>query len=284
MATTRTKVVTRDPKAKLPKAKLPKAKRREETASQRAARRVERILTELRAMGGTKQRAAMARVGINIENSLGISLYDLRAHAQRLGTDHELALRLWRTGTQEARLLACFVDDPAAVTEQQCERWALDFDSWNVCDQATTSLFDQTKHAWPKAVEWATREEEWVRRAAFALMAGLAVHDKTAPDDRFVALFPLIEQAAFDPRNFVKKAVNWALRNIGKRNLSLNQAAVACAKRLLVTANDGRGGPRGRDAASRSARWVATDALRELESEKTLSRLNARSKTCRARR
>lgn len=231
------------------------------------------LLAELRALGSERDRAGMARYGINVENAFGVSVHALRRVARRLGTDHDLALALWETGNHEARLLACFVDDPAAVTEAQLERWASGFDSWDICDQATTSLFDLTPHAWRKAVAWAGREEAWVKRGGFALMAGLAVHDRTAPDAAFRRLLPLIARGAFDERNFVKKAVSWALRNVGKRNRALHAAAVACAERLRAAANRRAGGERGGDAAARSARWVASDALRELGSAKAQARL-----------
>lgn len=224
-------------------------------------------------MGTARNRAGMARYGINVDNAYGVSVYELRKIATRLGTDHRLALALWATGNHEARLLACFVDDPARVTAAQMDAWARDFDSWDICDQATTSLFDQTKHAWGKAAEWAAHHDEWVKRAGFSLMAGLAVHDKTADDRAFLRLLPLIERGAADNRNFVKKAVNWALRNIGKRNRPLNDAAIACAERILADANRLAGGTRGGDAAARSARWVATDALRELRSDKVRARI-----------
>jgi len=233
------------------------------------------ILAELRALGSERNRAGMARYGINVENAFGVSVYELRGLAARLGTDHELALALWATGNHEARLLACFVDDPAAVTAAQMEAWAGDFDSWDLCDQATTSLFDLTSHAWSKAAEWAGRDEEWVKRGGFALMAGLAVHDKAAPDRAFGRLLPLVERGAWDDRNFVKKAVNWALRNIGKRNRALNATALACAEGLRADANRRAGGERGGDPGARSARWVATDAIRELTSEKVRARLKA---------
>lgn len=236
-------------------------------------KRVAGILAELRTLGSAKDRAGMARYGINVANAFGVSIYELRKVAKRLGTDHDLALALWSTGNHEARLLACFVDDPDSVTAEQMEAWASDFDSWDLCDQATTSLFDLTKHGWTKAREWATRDAEWVKRGGFTLMAGLAVHDQTAPDGTFVKLLPLIERGAFDDRNFVKKAVNWALRNIGKRNLALNAAAVACAEKIRNTANKKAGGERGGDTRVRAARWVAADALRELGSQKTLARL-----------
>jgi len=235
--------------------------------------RVTEVLGELRSLGSEKDRAGMARYGINVANAFGVSVYELRKVAKRLGTDHELALALWGTGNHEARLLACFVDDPAMVSAKQTEEWVRDFDSWDVCDQATTSLFDQTKHAWSKASEWASQDEEWVRRAGFALMAGLAVHDKSAADRAFTKLLPLIERGAFDGRNFVKKAANWALRNIGKRNRALNKTAMACAERIRAAANERAGGERGGDLGARSARWVATDALRELASDKVQARL-----------
>ena len=224
-------------------------------------------------MGSEDNRAGMARYGINVENAFGVSIYQLRKVAKRLGTDHGLALALWATGNHEARLLACFVDDPALVSDQQFEAWARDFDSWDICDQATTSLFDLTKHAWSKAVKWARRDQEWVKRAGFALMAGLAVHDKSAGNRAFLRLLPVIERGASDERNFVKKAVNWALRNIGKRNRVLNAAAIACAERIRSAANQRAGGERGGDPAARSARWVANDALRELSSAKVQARL-----------
>lgn len=246
--------------------------RHEAPARQQAAA----LLVELRALGSEANRAGMARYGINVEQAFGVSVRTLRALAARIGTDHELALALWATGQHEARLLACFVEDPAAVTEAQAEAWAEAFDSWDLCDQATTSLFDRTPLAWPKAVQWAQRDEPWVRRAGFALMAGLAVHDKAAPDRAFMKLLPLIEQAAADDRNFVRKAVNWALRNIGKRNGALNAAALACARRILAAANARAGGPRGGDAGARSARWVATDAIRELGAAKLRARLQGR--------
>jgi 3-methyladenine DNA glycosylase AlkD len=231
------------------------------------------ILAGLRSMGSERDRAGMARYGINVENAFGVSVYELRRIAKRLGTNHVLALALWATGNHEARLLACFVDDPALVSDKQMEAWARDFDSWDICDQATTSLFDLTRHAWAKANEWAGRDEEWVKRAAFTLMAGLAVHDKAATDRAFRKLLSVIERGAFDERNFVKKAVNWALRNIGKRNRALNAAAIASAEKIRSVANKRAGGERGGDPRTRSARWVAADALRELTSEKAQARL-----------
>ena len=234
---------------------------------------VANIVTELRSMGSERDRAGMARYGIKVDDAFGVSIYELRRIAKRLGRDHELAQELWAAGYHETRLLACFVDDPAAVTEAQMEAWAADFDSWDLCDQATTSLLDLTPFAWDTAREWAGRSEEFVRRGGFALMAGLAVHDRGATDGDFKGLLPLIETGAWDERNFVKKAVNWALRNIGKRDRALNAAALACAQRIRAAADERAGGPRGGDAAARAARWVANDALRELASEKIQARM-----------
>ena len=237
------------------------------------------ILTELEALGSEAGRDGMARYGIRVENAYGVSVTELRRLARRLGRDHELALALWHTGNHEARLLAAFVDEPARVEAEQMERWAADFDSWDVCDEVTTDLFDQTSPAWTKAIEWATRPEEFVKRAGFALMAGLAVHDKTAGDEAFIGLLAAIESGAFDERNFVRKAVSWALRNIGKRDRALHGQCVACALRIRATADERAGGPRGGDAATRAARWVASDALRELRSAKVLTRLSRRRST-----
>ena len=236
----------------------------------RTTRSTKAILNELRTLGSEENRAGMARVGIRTDHTFGVSIPHLRATAKRLGPDHDLALALWATGNHDARLLACFVDDPACVTEEQMEAWASEFDSWDLCDQATTSLFDRTAHAWAKATEWASRDQEWVRRGGFALMAGLAWHDKATPDGPFLKLLPFIERGAGDDRTFVKKGVSWALRNIGKRNRSLHAAAIACAERILVAATPE--GKRGTEATSRAARWVASDVLRELRSEKLQAR------------
>lgn len=207
------------------------------------------LLAALHAQANPVNVAGMARFGIRPANALGISIYTLRRMAGKT-RDHELALRLWQTGIHEARLLACFVDPPERVTPEQMDAWAADFDSWDICDQACTSLFDKTSHAWGKALEWPARPDEFVRRGAFALMAGLAWHDKTAPDEAFLPFLPIIQQYATDERNFVKKAVNWALRGIGKRSPGLLQAAWNTAEQI-------------RAIDSRSARWIAADALRE---------------------
>src|SRR5262245_24871765 len=193
----------------------------------------------------------MARYGIPSANAFGVSVGTMHKLAKRLGRSHELAVGLWETGWYEARMMASFLDEPDRVTPAQMERWCRDFDSWAICDTACFQLFDRTPHAWDKVAAWRSRKPEFERRAAFALLASLALHDKRAPDAPFEDALAFIEAAASDERNFVKKAVSWALRGIGKRNPALNAAAVSVARRLADTS----------DAA---ARWVGKDALREL--------------------
>ncbi|HEY5386785.1 MAG TPA: DNA alkylation repair protein [Thermoleophilia bacterium] len=229
------------------------------------------VMDELAAQASDESRAGMARYGINVGHAFGVSVYELRRMAKGLGTDHDLALALWDTGNHEARMLAGMVDDPAAVSESQMDAWAAAFDSWDVCDQVTSNLFDRTPFAYGKVSEWSAAEDEWVKRAAFATAAALAVHDKTAPDERFLAILELVRRDAGDGRNFVKKAVNWALRNIGKRNAVLHAAAIQTAEAILASAEALAAADR-RDPAARSARWVARDALRELRSDKVLRR------------
>lgn len=209
------------------------------------------LIERLRAMGNPAIVAGMARFGINSANTLGVSMPQLRELAKGR-RDQELSLELWASGIHEARILAALVGEPARVTTEQMDAWVLDFDSWDVCDQVCMNLFDRTPWAFEKAVEYAGREEEFVKRAGFALMAVLAWHDKTAPNQKFLDLLPVIQRESADERNFVKKAVNWALRQIGKHSPALNQAAVATAREILLI-------------DSRAARWVANDALRELE-------------------
>jgi 3-methyladenine DNA glycosylase AlkD len=212
------------------------------------------IISLLRNNGNPKNVEGMARFGINTKNTYGVSIPFLRALAKRLGKNHPLALELWKTEVHEARLLAAFIDDPKLVSETQMESWVIDFDSWDVCDQLCSNLFDKTPFAWQKASEWPKREQEFVRRAGFVLMAALSVHDKNARDQEFLELFPLIKKYSPDERNFVKKAVNWALRQIGKRNRNLNKKALLLATELLKI-------------DSRGARWIANDALREFKSQ-----------------
>ena len=225
----------------------------------------EEVIKKLKSMSNKENVQGMARYGINPKNNLGTSIYQLRPLAKEIGTHHSLAQQLWDSGIHDARLLAVFIDDPAQVTSEQMDRWARDFDSWDVCDQACTSLFDQTDYAWKKVFEWPSRNEEFVRRAAFSILAGLAVHDKNAEDRKFETTFPLMKQYAVDERNYVKKAVNWALRNIGKRNLDLNKKAIQLAEEIL-------------SLNSRSAKWIAHDALRELRGEKIQKKLALKKK------
>ena len=215
---------------------------------------LDQILTQLKSLADPAALAGMAHFGIHTHNALGVSMPTLRKLAGKR-RDHALAEQLWQTGIHEARILAAIVDDPAQVTPEQMERWAVDFDSWDVCDQVTTDLFDLTPYAHQKALEWAERNEEFVKRAGFALMAGLAVHNKTAADGYFLEFLPAIERQATDGRNFVKKAVNWALRNIGKRNPALRQAAMQTAVAIQAI-------------PSPVARWIAADALRELSKKR----------------
>jgi 3-methyladenine DNA glycosylase AlkD len=222
----------------------------------------EHILERLKSLANAENVAGMARFGINPEKTLGISVPVLRKMAREIGRDHALAQELWSSGVHEARILAALIDDPRLVTEAQMDAWAADFDSWDVCDQCGANLFDKTELAYRKAVEWAARDEEFVKRAGFALMAALAWHDKRAPDEAFLAFLPVIKRESVDGRNFVRKAVNWALRTIGKRNAALNIRAIATAEEIQAT-------------GSKPARWVAADALRELTSEKVQERLNA---------
>ena len=204
--------------------------------------------------------AGMARFGINLKNTLGVSVRDLRKIAKEVGHDHDTAQRLWHSGIHEARIVASLVDVAKLVTETQMEAWVKGFDSWDVCDLCCMNLFRKTHFAYRKAIEWSAREEEFVKRAGFALMATLAVHDKKENDSVFQEFLPIIEKGASDERNFVKKAVNWALRQIGKRNRVLNKLAIETAKQL-------------QSINSKSTRWIALDALRELKSEKIQSTL-----------
>lgn len=211
----------------------------------------ERVLRELRAAGSEESRAGMARFGIDTANAFGVPIAVLRPLARRVGRDHALAEALWASGIHEARILASMVDEPEKVTVRRMEEWARDFDSWDLVDQCCANLFARTRPAYRMAERWAGRRPEFVKRAGYALMASLAVKDKVAPDAPFQRFLGIIERGADDDRNFVRKAVNWALRQIGKRNERLRGKAVRTAERILAQ-------------GTRSARWIATDALREL--------------------
>jgi 3-methyladenine DNA glycosylase AlkD len=200
-----------------------------------------------------RDRENLARFGITANKAFGVSMSNVQALAKRLGRSHELAAALWDTGWYEARLLTSFVDEPALVTPEQMDRWCRDFDNWGVCDTLCFHLFDRTAHAWAKVHQWSREEDEFVKRAAFALLASLAGHDKKAGDTVFAECLPLIERAATDERNFVKKGVNWALRRVGRRSAMLHSASINVAERLA-------------ESNGAAARWVGKDALRELNS------------------
>lgn len=211
------------------------------------------IIEKLKSKANPKNVRGMARFGINPKNTLGVSIPAIRKIAKSIGGNHELALKLWDSGVHEARLLAGFIDEVEKVNEKQMERWVKDFDSWDVCDQVCSNLFDRTEFCYKKAIEWSKRKEEFVKRAGFVLMATLSVHDKKAKDKEFLKFLPIIKRESIDERNFVRKAVNWALRQVGKRNKTLNKAAIETAKQI-------------QKMNSKSAKWIAADAIRELTS------------------
>jgi len=213
------------------------------------------IIKKLKSFSSKKNVAGMARFGINPKYALGVSVPVLRDLAKKTGRDHKLALSLWKSRIHEARILASMIEETDKVAEKQMDSWVKDFNSWDLCDQCCMNLFDKTAFNWKKALEWPKREEEFVRRAGFALMASLAVHDKKAKDKDFIKLFPLIKKYSIDERNFVKKAVNWALRQIGKRNAVLREKCIKLAKEIQKT-------------DSKSAQWIAKDAVRELVSKR----------------
>jgi len=219
------------------------------------------IIKKLKSLSNPRNVEGMTRFGISSKNTLGISIYILRPLAKQIGKNHKLALELWDSGIHEARILAGYIDEPEKVTEKQMEKWVADFDSWDVCDQVCSSLFDQTPFVWEKLQGFTKRKEEFVKRTGFTLMACLAVHDKKAQDKDFIKLLPIIKRESTDDRNFVRKAVNWALRQIGKRNKNLNKQAIKAAREILETDN-------------KTARWIANDALRELNSSSVQKRLS----------
>jgi 3-methyladenine DNA glycosylase AlkD len=220
----------------------------------------ETIIAELRSLGSETNRLGMARFGINTDRAFGISIATLRPIARRLKRDHDLAAALWASGYHEARLVAVLIDEPKKVTSVQMDSWAADLDSWDLCDQACSRLFVKTPFVEEKIAKWARDEREFVRRAAFALIAAYTVHGKKVADERFLPFLRVIEQHATDPRNFVKKAVNWALRQIGKHSAALHPPALALATRLAAS----------KDA---TARWIGRDAVKELSDPKRLERL-----------
>lgn len=218
------------------------------------------IIKKMKLSASSKNVKGMARFGINTENALGVPVPFLRKLAKKTGKNRELARDLWNSGIHEARILASIIDDFKMVTEEQMEKWVKDFNSWDICDQVCMNLFNKTPFAFLKAKNWTKSPKGFVKRAGFAMMASLAVHDKKMKDEKFMDFFPFIERESGDERNFVKKAVNWALRQIGKRNKKLNKEAVKTAKRI-------------QKLNLKSAKWIANNALKELESEAVQKRL-----------
>lgn len=210
------------------------------------------IVAKLKSLSNPKNVEGMARFGICSEKTLGVSIPDVRKLAKEIGKNHALAQELWKSGIHEAKILAGMIDEPARVTEKQMDSWIKDFDSWDVCDQVCANLFDKTRFAHVKAIEWASRKAEFEKRAGFALMACLAWHDKKAQDSEFEKFFPIIKRESTDERNYVRKAVNWALRQIGKRNVNLCKSALKTAKEI-------------QKSDSKAANWIAADAIRELD-------------------
>ncbi|MFQ5633134.1 MAG: DNA alkylation repair protein [bacterium] len=214
------------------------------------------ILKQLKSKANAENVQGMARFDMATDKRLGISIPELRKLAKATGKDHELALELWKTGIPEAQIVAALVAEPDKLTSGQMDTWVKDFNSWDVCDQVCMNLFDKTPLAWGKIHEWSQRDEKFVKRAAFALIACLAWHNKTASDEAFANLVPVIEIGATDARNYVKKAVSWALRHIGKRNPNLHEVAMQAAEKM-------------QQSESKAARWIAADAIRDLTSDTT---------------
>ena len=225
----------------------------------------EAVLRELKEVADPRVREKMAYFGVNVPKAHGITAPVLHTFARHIGKDHELAEQLWRSGIHEAKILATLLGEPEKVTSAQMERWVRDFNSWDVVDAACCYLYAFAAPAWEKIYEWSSREKEFEKRAAFSLAAYLSYKDKTSPDARFEKFLRVIEREAHDERNFVRKAVNWALRNIGKRNLPLNRAAIAAAEKI-------------RKQNTTSARWIAADALRELKSDAVQNRLHKKAR------
>jgi len=221
-------------------------------------------LDQLKAKASRTNLDGMAKFGMAVENRLGVSVPEMRRIAKETGPNHALAAKLWKTGIPDAIILASMLAVPEELSEADLEAWVSSFNSWDVCDQVCMNLFENTPLARRKILKWSEREEEFVKRAAFALIACLARHDKQAADQEFIGYLPVIKRGATDERNFVRKAVNWALRNIGKRNARLNKAAIKTAREI-------------QRLDSKAARWIAADTLRELESEKSPKRLQKRS-------
>jgi 3-methyladenine DNA glycosylase AlkD len=242
------------------------AKRFKKSRGRKTSRRWTKaeVLRELKALADPQVRAKMAYFGVDVPKAHGISAPLLHRLAKHIGKDHQLAGQLWMTGIHEARILATLIGEPEKVTAAEMERWVRDFDAWDVVDAACCYLYAHAGPAWEKAIAWSGGRKEFVKRAGFSLVAYLSYKDKEAPDARFAEFFRVIEREAYDDRNFVKKAVNWALRNIGKRSVRLNQEAIRTAEKI-------------RRQDSRAARWIAADALRELKSKAVQGRLRRKA-------
>jgi len=226
---------------------------------------VEEVMQELQSKAKPDQIEGMAKFAIVGDQRMGVSVPDMRKIAKAVGKNHQLALNLWETGVPEGMIVAGMIAEPNELTEEQMEDWVVDINSWDICDQVCMNLFEKTPLAEKKIFEWSVREEEFVKRTSYALIACLAWHDKEAGDEEFIKYFPIIVSGSTDERNFVKKAVNWALRNIGKRNKNLNNQAIEVARQI-------------HEIESKSARWIASNAQRELESDKIQERLRKKGK------
>ena len=254
--------------AKKTKAIVAKSAKKKSTPTQASPKGAQRTLQDevqtallwLEEKSTLRDRENLARFGITANKAFGVSMANIQVLAKRLGRNHDLAAALWDTGWYEARMLTSFVDEPARVTPAQMDRWCRDFDNWGICDTVCFFLFDRTPHAWTKVAQWHDKRDEFIKRAAFALIACLALHDKSAGDEPFAESLLLIERAATDDRNFVKKGVSWALRGVGRRSAALNAAAVTVARRLA-------------DSPQAAARWVGKDALRDLTKPAVIRRL-----------
>jgi len=214
---------------------------------------IEEIISKLKSLANSKNVDGMARFGISAKNTLGVSMPQLRALAKKIGKNHKLALEVWDSGIHEAKILASLIDFPGEVTEKQMNKWVAGFDSWDVCDQVCMNLFSKVNIAHKKTFDWSKNKKEFIKRAGFALMATLAVHDKKSPDKIFEKYYAVIKRESTDERNYVRKAVNWALRQIGKKNHALRKSAIKASKEILKIDN-------------KTAKWIASDALRELDS------------------
>lgn len=220
----------------------------------------DKIINELKSKSRKDQLEGMSRYGINIDNRLGVSIPDIRRIAKEFGKNHKAALELWKTGIADAMITAALIDEVEKVTSKQMDEWVKDFNSWDVCDQVCMNLFDKTIYAWDKVIEWSNRDEEFVKRASFTLLACLAWHDKNASDEKFIEFFPIIKNNINDNRNYVKKAISWSLRHIGKRNLKLHKIVINFSEEI-------------KKIGSKNARWIASDVIRDLNSISTKKRL-----------